>query len=181
MKRRIFFLIYWPLLGGLVACQPQRAAPTPEITVQATTFPLLPTPTPTTPPTPTRLAASPTPTPTPRPAVIPTPISGEVEYVVQAGDNLFRISLRFGSTVEAILERNPGVEPEKVEVGQVLIIPITGAPSEEFIYVVQPGDNLFRIALRFNTTVEAIQAANGLEDTTIYVGQELIIPPPTDP
>lgn len=170
-------------MGGLVACRPQRAAPTPEVTVQATPTPLPPTPTPTTfpSPTPTRLAASPTPSPTPRPTATPTPTSGEIEYVVQEGDNLFRLSLRFGSTVEAILARNPAVEPERLQIGQVLIIPVMGTPSEEFVYVVQEGDNLFRIALRFNTTVEAIQAANGLEDTTIYVGQELIIPSPTDP
>ncbi|MBI4770973.1 MAG: LysM peptidoglycan-binding domain-containing protein [Chloroflexi bacterium] len=43
-------------------------------------------------------------------------------------------------------------------------------------YTVQPGDNLFRISLRFGVTVAAIQAANGLTSWLIYAGQELIIP-----
>jgi len=43
-------------------------------------------------------------------------------------------------------------------------------------YIVQPGDYLYRIATQCGTTVAAIQAANGLTGTTIYVGQQLIIP-----
>jgi len=41
------------------------------------------------------------------------------------------------------------------------------------IHVVQPGENLFRIALRYGTTVQAIMAANGLTDYNIHVGQQL--------
>ncbi len=45
------------------------------------------------------------------------------------------------------------------------------------IYVVQPGDTLYTIAQRFETTVEAIVAANDIADPSlIRVGQKLIIP-----
>src|SRR5574341_723841 len=43
-------------------------------------------------------------------------------------------------------------------------------------YTVQRGDSLYRIALQCGTTVAAIQAANGLTGTIIFVGQQLIIP-----
>jgi len=44
-------------------------------------------------------------------------------------------------------------------------------------HTVQSGENLFRIALRYNTTVETLAAANGITDPThIYAGQTLIIP-----
>ncbi|NLX10220.1 MAG: LysM peptidoglycan-binding domain-containing protein [Chloroflexi bacterium] len=44
-------------------------------------------------------------------------------------------------------------------------------------HTVQSGENLFRIALRYNTTVEALSAANGITDPgQIYAGQVLIIP-----
>jgi len=43
------------------------------------------------------------------------------------------------------------------------------------IHVVQPGENLFRIALRYGTTVQAIMAANGLTNYYIHVGQQLRI------
>ncbi|HOQ98893.1 MAG TPA: LysM peptidoglycan-binding domain-containing protein [Anaerolineae bacterium] len=44
------------------------------------------------------------------------------------------------------------------------------------VYIVQRGDNLFRIALRFNTSVALIMKANGLQTTTLKAGQKLIIP-----
>jgi LysM repeat protein len=44
-------------------------------------------------------------------------------------------------------------------------------------YTVQPGETLFRIALKHNVTVSDIAAANGITDVThIYVGQVLVIP-----
>ena len=50
-------------------------------------------------------------------------------------------------------------------------------PQQDYVtYVVQPGDNLFRIALRYDTTVEAIMAANNLTTRTIHAGLRLRIP-----
>jgi LysM repeat protein len=46
-------------------------------------------------------------------------------------------------------------------------------------YTVEAGDTLARIALRFNTTAERIQALNNLSDPrTLRIGARLIIPPP---
>jgi murein DD-endopeptidase MepM/ murein hydrolase activator NlpD len=45
------------------------------------------------------------------------------------------------------------------------------------IHIVQRGENLFRIAQQYGTTVEAIAQANGITDTRfIEVGQRLLIP-----
>lgn len=47
-------------------------------------------------------------------------------------------------------------------------------------HTVQAGENLFRIALRYNLTVGALAAANGITDPTrIYAGQVLTIPDPS--
>jgi LysM repeat protein len=47
------------------------------------------------------------------------------------------------------------------------------------IYAIQSGDTLLDIAIRFDTTTEAIQEANGIVDPRLLqIGQELIIPPP---
>jgi LysM repeat protein len=52
----------------------------------------------------------------------------------------------------------------------------TPAPTQT-TYVVQEGDTLAEIAQRFGTTVEALQAANGIEDPNqIVIGQVLVIP-----
>ena len=50
------------------------------------------------------------------------------------------------------------------------------ARAQNVIHIVQPGENLFRIGLRYGVGWVAIMSANGLSSTTIYVGQQLIIP-----
>ncbi|MBI6871243.1 D-alanyl-D-alanine carboxypeptidase family protein [Clostridium aciditolerans] len=48
-------------------------------------------------------------------------------------------------------------------------------------YIVQPGDSLYLIAKRFNTTISDIKQANNLTSDLIYVGQSLVIPSPAVP
>src|SRR5512135_3142255 len=46
-------------------------------------------------------------------------------------------------------------------------------------HVVAPGENLYRIALRYGVTVDALAAANNISNTSeIFAGQVLIIPGP---
>jgi len=55
--------------------------------------------------------------------------------------------------------------------------PATEPPEGGYVtYVVQPGDNLFRISLRYGVSQQEIMAANGMTSTTVRVGQELRIP-----
>ena len=51
-------------------------------------------------------------------------------------------------------------------------IPTSGGSS----YKIVAGDSLWALAKKHNTTVEAIQAANGMTDTSIRIGQTLTIP-----
>lgn len=44
-------------------------------------------------------------------------------YTVKAGDTLFALARRFGTTVAEILRANPGVTPENLQVGEVLCLP----------------------------------------------------------
>ncbi len=101
-------------------------------------------------------------------------------HVVQPGDNLYRISLKYAVTVEDLMRANGLVDPRRLRVGQVLLIP-DAAPSPPVpvapaAYVVQRGDTLFRIAQRFGVTVRALMDANNLRTEAIFVGQVLAIP-----
>jgi LysM repeat protein len=54
---------------------------------------------------------------------------------------------------------------------------LSSEPPAERTYTVRRGDNLFRIALRFGTTVAALSQANNISNPNlIYVGQVLRIP-----
>ena len=54
--------------------------------------------------------------------------------------------------------------------------PMAALADDAIIHTVQPGENLFRIGLRYGVTWQAIMQANGLSSTYIYVGQQLRIP-----
>lgn len=115
--------------------------------------------------------------PTVGPQPTPTPGPGAVTYVVQRGDNLYRIALRFGTTVEAIAAANHIVNPWYIYVGQVLIIPSGTAPPSGRTHIVRPGDTLYAIAALYRVSLWSIIALNNIVNPNlIYVGQVLRIP-----
>jgi LysM repeat protein len=117
-------------------------------------------------------------------------------YQVKQGDTLYALSKQFKVTVGAIVTANNIANPNLIYAGQTLEIPDGNTnpppnnppPTNPGTYTVRAGDTLFRIALRFGTTVSAIVQANNIfNPSLIYVGQVLIIPggtgtpPPTTP
>ena len=104
----------------------------------------------------------------------PGPEPGIGEYIVQAGDSLWLIALRYNTTVEA-LKRLNGLTGDLIQVGQVLKIP---APQTGgyFEYTVRAGDTLWLLSRRFDTTVDAIKNLNGLSGDMLSIGQVLRIP-----
>jgi LysM domain len=48
-------------------------------------------------------------------------------------------------------------------------------------YVVRPGDSLYRIAIRYRTTVAELQQANCKSSSTIFIGERLCVPALTAP
>lgn len=154
----------------------EAVSPTPTTAVEATsTVAFTPTSVPTTAPT-----TAPTAVPTAVPTTVPTEaVSGEQSHVVQPGENLFRIALHYGMTYQALAAANGIVNPDFIYVGQRLTISAEApaAPTGGRIHVVQPGENLFRIGLKYGVTVAAIATANGISDVNfIYPGQRLRIP-----
>lgn len=145
-----------------------------------------PAPAPTAIPTLAPTAAPPKATAVPAaPAPAPAPDSGyvyggggcrNVTYVVQRGDNLFRIALRYGTSVASIARLNGISNAALITTGRRLSIYACGSGGGSRVYVVQPGDTLYRIAVRFGTTVHAIQLANRLTSSFIASGWTLAIP-----
>ncbi len=119
---------------------------------------------------------------------------GSRTHVVQAGENLFRIALNYGLSVDYLAAVNGIANPRQIYVGQVLIIPESGAPAAPpppaasaapaaapapatTVHTVQGGETLASIGRRYGVSWTAIANANGLANPNhIYVGQQLIIP-----
>jgi LysM repeat protein len=136
-------------------------------------------------------------TPAPaQPTSAPPAPGGTTTYVVQPGDTLFRIATRFNTTTAAIAQLNGIVNQNRILVGQTLVVPVgaqvstpptsvpstaqaqpTSAPPAQQTYVVRPGDNLFRISVRFNVSISRLIQANGIRNADrVFVGQTLVIP-----
>ena len=94
-------------------------------------------------------------------------------YTVKKGDNLYKIALQYDTTVDALKTLN-GLTSNLLSIGQVLKIP--SSSTNEMVYTVVAGDNLYQIARRFGTTVAAIMSRNNLTTNLLSVGQKLIIP-----
>ena len=168
-------------LGVTRPWQRQKVAAVTSAATDAPTFTPRPTFTRTSTATPT---STPTATPTPMPVI----------YVVQSGDTLLSIAIEYDTTVDALLQANDLDEREMIYAGQELVIATpaptaevpstllgTGSPTPEptrfLTHIVQAGESLTSIATDYGTTVEAIVAANRIEDPrSLRTGQELIIP-----
>lgn len=116
-------------------------------------------------------------------------------HTIRWGDTLSSIARHYGVTVESIKQAN-GLFSFLIFPGRRLKIPctrtflpsVTSHPTPALAsgvrgclltsgkYQVQRGDTLSNIARRCGTSVSAIQAANGLSGTKIYVGRWLVIP-----
>lgn len=167
-----------------VAASPLPATETPT--------PLPPTPeeTPVPTPVPTEVPPAPPPAETPLPMPVPSPMptaeavvapaGGERTHVVQPGEWLLQIARQYGVDWQELAAYNNIVNPNRIYPGQVLRIPGTGGQpptGNEILYTVQPGDNLFRIALRYNLNYLYLASYNGIANPhQIRVGQVIRIP-----
>jgi LysM repeat protein len=142
--------------------------------------------------------ATETPSPTPVAAQPATPVSNNQtgnRYVVQPGDTLSNIASRFNTTVGTLVQINGITNPNRIFVGQSITLPgsTTTAPATPQpttqaqptqapantpqTYVVQPGDNLYRISLRFGVSLADLASRNNITNYNfIFVGQVLAIP-----
>jgi len=99
------------------------------------------------------------------------------EYVVQSGDTLLGIAIKLNTSAAALQALNGLSDPNVLRAGQVLKVPAPPTGAGSSTYVVQAGDTLGAIALRFRVSVDALARANRLTDLDkLRVGQQLIIP-----
>ncbi len=111
-------------------------------------------------------------------AVVDDPSRVLVRYylhTVHSGDTLSGIARKYGAPMPAILDSNPGLKPDRIRLGQVIVVPAlkdaplpepelaTGAaPDFSSSYIVAKGDTLWSISLRFEVQPELLAERNGL-------------------
>ena len=107
------------------------------------------------------------------------PVTPELVHTVQAGDTLWKVSVKYNLTIQEIVDENK-LDPTKyLSVGQKLTIPVkqTQPVTPALVHTVQAGDTLWKIAIHYNTTTQKIIDVNKLDPAKyLYVGQKLTIP-----
>lgn len=123
---------------------------------------------------------------------IPPETPGMTIHVVQRGENLFRIALAYGLSVDEIARVNGITNVANILVGQRLLIPLDVPVLEPvpLLHTVQAGESLSSIAQAYGTTAENLAVLNELANiNAIYVGQVLRVgsespeteaPPPSE-
>jgi murein DD-endopeptidase MepM/ murein hydrolase activator NlpD len=110
-------------------------------------------------------------------------------YVIQPGDTLASIALRYGLAVDELAKANGLINPNLIYVGLKLIIPVSsevtaaatpaGQPASivHRLHTVQANETLFGLALKYDTTAQSLIEANQLDRAGFIIpDQQLIIP-----
>lgn len=116
-----------------------------------------------------------------------------LEHRVQRGETLGHIAGRYGTSVTAIRAANNYVNPRRLQIGQRLIIPRSGASairvasaapatgsgsstgSGPLSVTVQRGDSLWTISRRYNVSTTQLMRINGLDSSLIYPGDRITV------
>ncbi len=110
---------------------------------------------------------------------------GTFAYTIKPGDTIYKLAITYNTTVEAIIAANPGINPDNLQIGQVICIPMGTPPPpvcDGQFYVVRPGDTFYSIANMFGITVAQLMAANpGVDPNNLQIGQLICIPKQTPP
>ena len=125
--------------------------------------------------------------PTVRKPVPPAPTTS-VSYTVKAGDSLWGIASKAGTTVDAIAAANHLAKDAVIVPGQVLLVPSATLPrvpqrrprppvAPVGVHVVKAGETVTSIAAKYHLAVADVLKANKLTpDTVIRPGQKLLLP-----
>jgi len=120
------------------------------------------------------------------PTICAPPPAGWIQITLTAGDTVYSIAQRYRTTTEILSAANC-LSSLELPAGSTLLVPpvpatvtvIPCGPPFGWVraYIVQPGDNLFRISISYGTTVPQLQRANCMGSSiTIFPGQRLWVP-----
>ncbi|MBE3590813.1 MAG: LysM peptidoglycan-binding domain-containing protein [Firmicutes bacterium] len=105
---------------------------------------------------------------------------GGLLYAVRSGETLFTIAGKFGVTVQQLLAANPGINPQNLQIGQILCIPGVAAsfcPGGR-LHTVTAGETMSSIAAAEGVTLAALIQANPQipNPNLIFPGEQLCVP-----
>ena len=125
--------------------------------------------------------------PSPSPIAAPTPTNTPIPdfHVVAESETLTTIGAIYGVAPDDIAAKNDISDPNKILVGQRLLLPVPGEdlPDRQTgqidaqTYIVQEGDTLFGLSQEFGVSIEALMETNNIVDQNkLFEGLHLTSP-----
>jgi len=109
--------------------------------------------------------------------------SNVTRHVIQnQNDTFHNLSIRYRCSLKEIMDANPGVVPEHLQIGQVVHIPVgNGRPDIDNFnmraYRICSGDTFYDLAERFQCSLQEIMDANrGVVPGLLQIGEVINIP-----
>jgi murein DD-endopeptidase MepM/ murein hydrolase activator NlpD len=101
---------------------------------------------------------------------------GGPTYVLQPGDTLSAVALRFGTTLESLISANEIADPALVFAGAELVIPgYEGFSGELVTRLVQLGESLHSLSVRYGVSEAVLIRLNRLTNVErLYPGQPFV-------
>ncbi len=111
-------------------------------------------------------------------------------HSVRSGDTVSALSKHYEVPVSMIVKMNPGLDPNRIRIGQKIVIPafkdtkpyVTLNQADDQLsftgrYVVTKGDTLWSISLRYGVQPETLADRNGMGlDSVLREGLSLLVP-----
>lgn len=109
--------------------------------------------------------------------VPPAKAENPAYHVVKPGEGLWSVAIRYGVTIEALVQTNKLVNPNWIYAGQVLLLPKSAASNGLDYHTVAAGESIWTIAAQYGVSAWSIVYKNGIANPDrILVGQTLAIP-----
>lgn len=101
---------------------------------------------------------------------------GTMPYTVKGGDTFYLIAKTFGISLESLIAANPGVQPEKLYIGQIICVPAICSYGTT-AHMIKKGDTLYQLSLKYNVPVGKIIETNpGINPDNLTIGEVICIP-----
>ena len=84
------------------------------------------------------------------------------QHVVEQGETLYRISKKYGVTVDMLLQHNPGLTAESLSIGKTLQVPVAGGalPPVVATHKVKKNETMWSISQQYGVTLQELMAVN---------------------
>ncbi len=105
----------------------------------------------------------------------------ETRIIAKSGDNLIKISLRYGVPLKELMYKNNFNDATKIIEGEIILIPHKKNNKDEknkyLTYKVIEGDTLYKIARNHNINVNDIISINNLKNISSITPSQIILLP----